>query len=107
MYELSRDDIHHLSTLSRLELSEEEYLRYATQLSSVVEYVEQLQALNTDNVESRLGVSGMQNVMAADVVRSEGATPSIDTQAVIQAAPRSKGRLIEVRAVLGGEVGAA
>ena len=49
----------------------------------------------------------MKNILAEDVVRTADDRRTIDVQAVIEAAPRHSGRLIEVRAVLGGEVGAA
>jgi len=107
MNELSRDDIRHLSHLSRLELTEEEYARYATQLSSVVEYVAQLQDVDTSGVESHLGVTGKVNVLADDVQRDQVDPARINPLDVINAAPRHKGRLVEVRAVLGEEVGAA
>ncbi len=107
MNELSRDDIRHLSHLSRLELTDEEYARYATQLSSVVQYVAQLQSVDTSSVQAHLGVTGLTNVLADDVVREKGTPADIEPMDVINKAPRHHGRLIEVRAVLGGEVGAA
>jgi aspartyl-tRNA(Asn)/glutamyl-tRNA(Gln) amidotransferase subunit C len=104
MTDLSRDDIAHLGRLARLELTDEESVRYAGQLSSVVHYVEQLQAVDTSKVKTRLGVTGMSNILAADEPRVTGSPADIDAMTAIAHAPRHSGRFIEVRAVLGGEV---
>ncbi|HSI21272.1 MAG TPA: Asp-tRNA(Asn)/Glu-tRNA(Gln) amidotransferase subunit GatC [Verrucomicrobiae bacterium] len=103
MSELSRSDIQHLSRLARLSLTEEEYERYATQLTQVVGYVDQLSSVDTSHVESRVGVTGLTNVMRADVpVESD-----FNLDLALSAAPRRDGDYIEVRAVLGGETESA
>jgi aspartyl-tRNA(Asn)/glutamyl-tRNA(Gln) amidotransferase subunit C len=103
MADLSRSDIQHLARLARLELTEEEYERFAEQLTSVVHYVEQLSAVDTSGEEARVGVTGMKNVMRADEV----ALADLDRESVLNEAPRRDGDFLEVRAVLGGETGAA
>jgi aspartyl-tRNA(Asn)/glutamyl-tRNA(Gln) amidotransferase subunit C len=107
MAELSREDIKHLSHLARLQLTEEEYSRYAGQLSSVVDYVAQLQAIDTEGIDAKLGVTGMTNKLADDMPRVADDLASINPLDIISNAPLSEGRFIEVRAVLGGEEGAA
>jgi aspartyl-tRNA(Asn)/glutamyl-tRNA(Gln) amidotransferase subunit C len=99
MADLSRSDIQHLARLARLELTEEEYERYAKQLTSVVHYVEQLSAVDTSQVEARVGVTGLTNVMRSD----EPVQSDLDREAALDEAPRRDGDYIEVRAVLGGE----
>jgi aspartyl-tRNA(Asn)/glutamyl-tRNA(Gln) amidotransferase subunit C len=103
MSDLSRSDIQHLSRLARLALTEEEYERYAGQLSKVVHYVEQLSAVDTSKVEAGVGVTGLKNVLAAD----ETTQSDFNHEVALSAAPRRDGEFIEVRAVLGGEVEAA
>lgn len=104
MADLSRSDIEYLSRLARLELTGEEMDRYATQLTQVVHFVEQLNEIDTEQVNAELGVTGLTNVLADDVPRDE---ELLDREKALGAAPRRDADFIEVRAVLGGEQGAA
>jgi aspartyl-tRNA(Asn)/glutamyl-tRNA(Gln) amidotransferase subunit C len=97
---LTREDIRHLSRLARLELSEEEYERYSKQLTSVVGYVEQLQKVPTEGIQAVRGVSGMDTILAADILRSADDLCAISTDSLVAGAPLSDGKYLEVRAVL-------
>lgn len=103
MAELSDSDIQHLARLARLDLTEEESGRYATQLSSVVQYVERLSTVDTNSAEARVGVTGLQNILADDVPITE----DFEREKALATAPLRSGDFIEVRAVLGSEVEAA
>jgi aspartyl-tRNA(Asn)/glutamyl-tRNA(Gln) amidotransferase subunit C len=100
MSELSHSDIQHLARLARLDLTQEEYERYATQLTSVVNYVDTLSKVDTSKVETLIGIAGLTNVLAVD----EHVEEFFDREAGLNAAPRRDGEYIEVRAVMGGEV---
>lgn len=67
---LTRDEVEHLGRLARLALTEEEKGRYATELSAILEYVEQLQEVDTTDVEPTSQVTGLEDVYREDVVRS-------------------------------------
>lgn len=107
MSTVSHDDIAHLASLARLTLSDEETNRYASQLSGVVTYVEQLQEANTEGIVSSKGVSGLSTVLAEDVPRMAGDQAAISSEALLAGAPLRSGKYIQVRAVLGGEVGSS
>ena len=66
MSKLDIKQIEHIAKLSRLELTEKEKELYANQLSSVLDYVEQLSKVNTDNVEPLSNVTGLQDIMRED-----------------------------------------
>ena len=51
---LSRSDVEKISLLARLQLGEDELEQMTAQLRQIVQYVEQLSDLDTDNVEDRL-----------------------------------------------------
>ncbi|MEI6478221.1 MAG: Asp-tRNA(Asn)/Glu-tRNA(Gln) amidotransferase subunit GatC [bacterium] len=104
MSELTSDHISHLAHLSRLELSSEEQERFASQLTGIVGYVEQLSEVDTSKVKQPLGVTGMTNVLAADVVRGEDDPRTVARDSLLAGAPAREGAFIEVRAVLGEEV---
>ena len=48
-------DVKKVATLAHLEVSEEEIALYTPQMAEIVKYVEQLNELNTENIEPMLG----------------------------------------------------
>lgn len=66
---LTRDEVEHLGRLARLALTDEEKERYATELSAILEFVEQLQEVDTTDVEPTSQVTGLEDVYREDVVR--------------------------------------
>lgn len=107
MAELSPEEIRHLGHLARLELRPEEESRFAGQLSTVVSYVEQLQAVPTDHLGQLQGVTGQSNVLAADEPRSENDLCAVPRQELLKGVPKSEAGFIMVRAVMGDEVSGA
>ena len=103
MTELSPENIFHLSHLARLDLSEEERVRYAKQLSSVVGYIEKLSEVATDRVSELRGVTGQLNVMAADDSRLEKDALEVEREDLLRGAPVHDGEFYVVRAVLSDE----
>ncbi len=65
---ISRDQVKHISKLANLPLTEEEEEKYSEQLSKILEYVEQLEKVDTNGVEPTFNVSGQRNVTAKDEV---------------------------------------
>lgn len=66
MSKLDISQIEHIAKLSRLELSNEEKKLYSQQLSSVLDYVEQLSEVDTDDVEPTANVTGLSNIWRED-----------------------------------------
>ena len=65
---LSKEEVEKIALLARLGLTEEEKATYAKQLSSILEYVEQLKAIDTTGIELTAQVTGLENVMRDDAV---------------------------------------
>jgi aspartyl-tRNA(Asn)/glutamyl-tRNA(Gln) amidotransferase subunit C len=63
---LTIDEVKHIAKLSRLELTEEELNRYSSQLSSVLEYIKQLDEVDTSTVQPTINTTGMENRMRED-----------------------------------------
>jgi aspartyl-tRNA(Asn)/glutamyl-tRNA(Gln) amidotransferase subunit C len=63
---LSLEEVRHISRLSRLALSEEEAELYSSQLSKIIDYVEQLNSLDTSAIDPTAHVISLNNVMADD-----------------------------------------
>lgn len=75
MADLSRDDVLKLARLARLDLTDEEIERFARELTEILHYVEQLQAVDVDGLEPTNQVTGLTNVMRADKVVDYGYAP--------------------------------
>lgn len=92
--------IAHLAHLAKLAPSETQVERYATELTSIVKYVDQLtsaqvSAQHRDASEQR-GVADVPNP-----------DPSFSREAALESFPEREGASLVVPAVLGGEVSAA
>lgn len=64
-----RIDAAHIAKLARLELSEDEQALYASQLGKVLEHIEQLNSLDTSNVQPTSHVLEISNVFREDKTR--------------------------------------
>ena len=65
---ITSDDVRKLADLARLNLTDEEVGHYTIDLGAVIGYVEQLQEVDVTGVEPTSQVTGLQNVLRADVV---------------------------------------
>ena len=64
-------DVEHAAKLARLELSENEKEKFAVQLGDVLKYIEQMNEIDTSNVEPMAHAVDFVNVMRADTVNYE------------------------------------
>lgn len=66
---LSREEVLKVALLGRLKLSETELEKFTTQLNQIVGYVEQLQQLDTEDVEPMAHPLPINNIFRADEVK--------------------------------------
>lgn len=64
---LTKDQVKHVAALARLGLSTAETEKFQSQLSGILDYVEQLGEVDTEGVSSTAQVTGLLNVMREDV----------------------------------------
>jgi aspartyl-tRNA(Asn)/glutamyl-tRNA(Gln) amidotransferase subunit C len=91
---INKDQIEHLANLARLGINEEEKEKFAEQLSSILDYFEQLKELNTDNVEPMSHVFDLHDITREDKV--------IDCKVkskVLAEAPELEKKQVKVKAV--------
>ena len=67
---ISREEIEHIAVLARLSLSEEEKDLFGSQLSSLLDYMEKLNELDTRDIEPTSHVLSLHNVMREDTLTS-------------------------------------
>lgn len=68
---ITKEDVKHVAKLARLELTEEEIDKYSTQLGSILEYVQQMNEVDTTGIEPMPHAIPLTNVMREDVVKYE------------------------------------
>jgi aspartyl-tRNA(Asn)/glutamyl-tRNA(Gln) amidotransferase subunit C len=79
---ITREEIEHIALLARLSLSEEEKDLFGPQLSSILEYMEKLNELDTKDIEPTSHVLSLSNVMRDDVP-----APSLPREEALMNAP--------------------
>lgn len=65
---LSKDQVKKVAKLARLPLSDKEIDRYSEQLSKILEYVKQLEKVDTKGVEPLFNVTERTNITQIDIV---------------------------------------
>jgi aspartyl-tRNA(Asn)/glutamyl-tRNA(Gln) amidotransferase subunit C len=66
---ISKDEVKHIAGLARIGVSEEEVEKFSTDLSSILDFVEQLKEVDVSNVEPTAHITGLENRMRDDKVR--------------------------------------
>lgn len=92
---LSREEVRHVALLSRMGLSEVEVERFREQLSNILENFEILKQVETTGVTPTSHPLVLQNV-----VREDGAVPSLPREEILANAPQRQDDCFKVKAVL-------
>jgi aspartyl-tRNA(Asn)/glutamyl-tRNA(Gln) amidotransferase subunit C len=93
---LTRADVEKVALLGRLLLSEQEITAMTTQLRRVLEYVEQLNELDTRDVQPMAHALEMHNVFREDALKA-----SLPRNEALANAPKRDEECYRVPAVLG------
>lgn len=67
---LTKEQVCHVAKLARLGLSEAEVEKFQTQLSGILDYVGQLNEVDTEGVEPTAQVTGLTNITRDDRVKT-------------------------------------
>lgn len=96
MSKISDAEVRRLANLARIGLQDDEVAKLATELDAIVGFVEQLQAVDTSDVEPTSQVTGLTDVWRAD----EAKPSTISQDQLLQNAPERQDGYIKVRRVL-------
>ena len=69
MAKLSKEEVKHVANLARLAITEEEAEKFTAQLGAITDFAEQLNELDTTNVEPTSHVLPLVNVLREDVAK--------------------------------------
>ena len=92
---ITREEIEHIALLARLSLSEEEKDLFGSQLSSILDYMEKLNELDTKNIDPTSHVLPLNNVMRDDIP-----VPSIPRGAALINAPSHTEKFFRVPKII-------
>ncbi len=92
---VTKEDMENVAVLSRLSIPKAETEEYMQQLSTFLDYVENLKAVDTENVKPTTYALPIQNVFREDVVRS-----SLSRTAALANAPLQEDGYFKVPRVL-------
>ena len=95
MAKISREEVETIAELAKLTLTDDEKLMFQEQLSSVLEYAEMLQQLDTSGIPPTTSAIPLNNVMRPDARRL-----SLDNEDALYNAPDADDRSFRVKAVL-------
>jgi aspartyl-tRNA(Asn)/glutamyl-tRNA(Gln) amidotransferase subunit C len=86
---VSEEDVERVAELAHLELAPEETGRMLRDLNAILDYVAELNELDTSGVEPLAQVSELGNVVGPSGPRADKVAPSLQRAAVMSQAPES------------------
>jgi len=95
---IDREQVRKVALLARLELTAEQEEQFTSQLSSILEYFEQLSELDVSDVEPTTRAIDVNNVTRLDELQ-----PFRDRLAILNSAPDQEGDFFKVPKILSAE----
>ncbi|MCC6425011.1 MAG: Asp-tRNA(Asn)/Glu-tRNA(Gln) amidotransferase subunit GatC [Phycisphaerales bacterium] len=95
---ITMEDVRHVARLSRLALDDVQLQKFATQLETILGYVDKLGALDVSGIEPMAHALPLHNVLREDVIE-----PSLPLEQVLRNAPQTDGPFFKVPKVIGGD----
>ena len=93
---VTKKDVEHIAALAHLEFSDDEKETLTQHMNQILDYMQQLSKLNTENVEPLSHVIELHNVFRDDVVKE-----SITTEYALKNAPSANEEFFKVPKVIG------
>jgi len=75
MSKLTDDQVRHIAKLARLRIKDDEVGKYSKELTSILDFIDQLQEVDTSNVEIEGNPTGMTNSFRDDEIRKSDVNP--------------------------------
>lgn len=96
MSTITNDDVRHLALLSSLQMSDAEVESLRADIEKIINYINQLDELDTDGVEPTYQVTGLQNVWRDDEIIDS----SVSRQQLLALAAEQSDNCVKVPKVL-------
>jgi aspartyl-tRNA(Asn)/glutamyl-tRNA(Gln) amidotransferase subunit C len=95
---IDTDLVKHVAHLVRLGISDDEALAFSRQFTSIIDYFNMLNEVDTENIPPASDITNNINVLREDVAK-----PSMSREEFLNNAPQSESGYIKVPTVLGDE----
>lgn len=92
---IDQDQVRKIARLSRLDLTEAEIVEFTSQLSAILDYMEKMSELNTDNVPPLAHCLPVSNCFREDYIQE-----SLGTEKTLANAPQRDGEFFKVPKIL-------
>lgn len=92
---ISKEEVKHIASLAKLNLSDKEVEKYTEDLSNIVNYANELANININNVKPTNHILDVANVFREDQVRK-----SYERDKILKNAPTKAGGCISVPKVI-------
>lgn len=92
---ITREEVEHVATLARLNLSEEELARMTDQLDTILSYVAKLDELDTADIRPTTHAFSISNAFREDEV-----TPSLPREEALANGPKENGEAFVVPRII-------
>ena len=93
---ISKKQVEHMAKLARIELTDQEKEKFTKELSSILDYVEQMNKVDTKNIEPIKQITGLKDVMREDKVGKKEKTKD----KLLKQAPKRKQDYFKVPKIL-------
>ncbi len=95
MTRISKEEVKHVANLARLAITDDETEKLQKQLDSIITFAEQLNELDTENIEPTTHVLHMKNVL-----REDKASKGLPREEVLKNAPDQQDGQIRVPGIM-------
>lgn len=95
---VTKDEVKKLAELARIELTEQEVVKMQGEIESILSYVDTIQKVKLPETPEASVYLDIENVMRED---GEPHAPGIFTEMILAQAPKTEGRYIQVKKILG------
>lgn len=96
MAKISKEEVLNLAKLAKLQLTEDEVLKFTDEISSILTYIEQLNSVDVSDLKPTNQVTGLTNVMREDEIVDYG----VSNEELFKNVPSTKDGHIQVKRML-------
>ncbi|MEI6041999.1 MAG: Asp-tRNA(Asn)/Glu-tRNA(Gln) amidotransferase subunit GatC [bacterium] len=100
---ITSEDIQKLASLARIKVANEEAEQYATEISHILKYVDQIQEVTEGADTTSASIKNPSDLSHRNVMRDDVADQLLNPvpQKLVEAAPKHQDGLVEVKKILG------
>jgi aspartyl-tRNA(Asn)/glutamyl-tRNA(Gln) amidotransferase subunit C len=95
MTKITKEEVKNVALLARLELNEEEINNHVEQLEKILEYIKQLESIDTNNVSGTTRAIEVSNIFRKDEKKNSDCTEEL-----LELGPSKEGKYFKVPKII-------